>query len=274
MSQEATNLMGHQIELERLYNKNQLLPRIKAEFANCKAPDFIQYMEDEFIDRNFGLTLLAQMALHKRCTLPTLVGIMSAHCNSLQETADTLLLCAKHDFVDWNPHLKLFVVRYEITADVQEELDRFQYPLPLVVQPKFVRTNKETGYYTSAGSIILKKNHHDGDICLDHINRANSMKFTINHAVVTMVKNEWRNLDKPKNGESRDDFNRRVRAFEKYDRTAHDVIAKLTELTEEFHLTHRPDKRGRIYSQGYHVNYQGSPWNKACIEFANKEICV
>ncbi len=39
-----------------------------------------------------------------------------------------------------------------------------------------------------------------------------------------------------------------------------------------FHMTHKYDKRGRTYSQGYHVNYQGNPWNKACIEFADKEV--
>jgi len=36
-------------------------------------------------------------------------------------------------------------------------------------------------------------------------------------------------------------------------------------------LTHKYDKRGRCYSQGYHVNPQGNDWNKAVIEFAEKE---
>jgi DNA-directed RNA polymerase len=37
-------------------------------------------------------------------------------------------------------------------------------------------------------------------------------------------------------------------------------------------MTHKYDKRGRTYSQGYHIQPQGSDWNKAVIEFADKEI--
>jgi hypothetical protein len=40
----------------------------------------------------------------------------------------------------------------------------------------------------------------------------------------------------------------------------------------EFCLTHKYDKRGRIYCQGYPVNYQGALWNKAVIQLAAKEI--
>ncbi|MEK0397488.1 hypothetical protein WNX13_10960, partial [Lactobacillus delbrueckii] len=81
------------------------------------------------------------------------------------------------------------------------------------------------GMYTSFGSIILKKNHHEDDVCLDHINRMNKIPFQIDMRVVKFVKNEWRNLDKPKEGETREDFLKRKKAFEKYDRTAHEVIA-------------------------------------------------
>jgi DNA-directed RNA polymerase len=43
-------------------------------------------------------------------------------------------------------------------------------------------------------------------------------------------------------------------------------------LGNEFYLTHRYDKRGRCYAQGYHVNPQGNDWNKAVIELAEKEV--
>lgn len=173
--------------------------------------------------------------------------------------------------MDWWPDLKVFVVKFDITPDVQEELDRYQFPLPMVVEPKEVQDNKDTGYMLTRGSIILRDNHHNADVCLDHINRVNKVRFSINTVTATMVKNRWRNLDKPKEGESRDEFAKRKRAFEKYDRTAHDVIGLLTQEGNEFYLTHKYDKRGRIYCQGYHVNYQGTAWNKAVIEFADKE---
>lgn len=270
MSQDA--LKAKQIELEKLFDKNQLMKRIRAEFSNCKQFNFNQFFEDHDIPVAFGIDLLAQMALRKRVDLPTLVGVLQRHCMNGQETANLILECAKLDMVDWSPIMELFIVKMTISQDVQEELDRYQFPLPFIIEPREVRTNSETGMYTSFGSIILKKNHHDDDVCLDHINRVNKMQFKIDHRVVKFVKNEWRNLDKCKEGETRDDFAKRKRAFEKYDRTAHDVIAQVTEESDTFHLGHKYCKRGRTYCQGYHVTYQGNAWNKAVINFANEEL--
>ena len=269
-----TKLIAHQRELEKLYNKNQLIPRIKAEFLNCEQFDFCEYMQEKDIPIGFGMDLLVQMALHKRCTLPILAGILDKHFNYPQKTTDMIRRCAEADLVDWSPTLKVFVVKFTISADVQEELDRFQFPLPMVTLPALVKTNRDTGYYTSSGSIILKKNHHEDDVCLDHINRMNRLKLTINQDVVTLVKNQWRNLDKAKDGETREDFEKRKRAFEKYDRTSRDVIKLIQQEGEHFHLTHKYDKRGRTYCQGYHINYQGAPWNKAVVHFADAEEVV
>lgn len=264
--------MQHQAELERLFNKNQLIPRIREEFTGCKEFDFVGYIESKHIPVCFGIDLLVQMALHKRASLDVLVGCLRHLCTDGQECADLLYKAAVADLVDWSPDLQIFVVKFTISADVQAELDRFQFPLPMVVPPLPVLDNKSNGYLTSKGSIILRNNHHDDDVCLDHINRMNAVKFTINHDVVKMVKNKWRNLDKPKEGETRADFEKRRRAFEKYDRTAKDVIGLLQQEGSEFYLTHKYDKRGRTYCQGYHCTYQGAPWNKAVIEFANKEL--
>lgn len=270
-------LRDHQLELERLYNKNQTVSRIRKEFEDCDAFDFGRYFSVKQIPEDFGMDLLTQMVLHKRTTLPTLVGILRKHFESTtssgtQEAADMILRATLCDLVEWSPGLRQFIVKFDITPEVQEELDRFQYPLPMVIKPRKVKDNRDTGYLLSRNSLILKKNHHDNDICLDHINRVNKIKFTLNFDTAHMIANTWRNLDKPKQGESKQDFARRVKAFEKYDRTAKDVIDLLVQHGNEFYLTHKYDKRGRIYCQGYHVNYQGAPWNKAVIELAEKEM--
>lgn len=272
MSQDAINLIAYQRELETLFNKNQLITRIKSEFIDCKDFDFNAYFEANDVPTGFGFDLLVQMNLHKRCNLTTLVGVLNRHFGDVQATAHMLEKCARLDLVDWSPHFELFIVKFTISADVQEELDRFQYPLPMVVRPRRVKSNSDTGMLNTGGSLILKNNHHEGDICLDHINRSNDIEFTINFHVAEMVKNQWKGLDKAKDGEPREDFERRKKAFAKYDRTARDVMKLVTEHQNKFHLLHKYDKRGRSYCQGYHVNYQGAPWNKAVVEFANKEL--
>lgn len=262
-------LHDHQEHLELMFNKNQLIPRIRREFADSEDFDFAGYIAECGIDPLFGMDVLVQMALHKRASLQTLVGVLRHHFEDSQKTADELLKAAEADLVDWDGVTGLFIVKFTISDDVQAELDMFQFPLPMIIEPLPVRTNKETGYLTGSGSIILRNNHHMDDVCLDHINRMNRIRFTINNDTAQMVKNKWRNLDKAKPGESKDEFKRRQRAFEKYDRNAREVMALMPDY---FHLTHKYDKRGRIYCQGYHITYQGAPWNKAVIEFADQEI--
>lgn len=263
-------LTAHQLTLEEKFSKNQLLPRIRKEFTDC--PEFMDFLKSIPVPEAFALDVVVQMALHKRADLPTMVGLTRYHYDNAQMAADMLLKCAEHDVVDWDAQTQKFIVRFTISDDVQLELDKFQYPLPMVIPPRKITTNKRSGYLTSHGSVILRNNHHDNDVNLDHLNTVNTVSFRINDVVAHMVKNEWRNLDRPKQGETEIDFKKRKRAFEKYDRTAKDVMQLLLVEGNQFYLTHKYDKRGRVYAQGYHVNYQGAPWNKAVIEFDQQEI--
>jgi hypothetical protein len=270
MSQEA--LKARQIELEELFNKNQLMARIREEFKDCEDFDFAAYAEHVGLPEKFVIDLLAQMSLHKRCDLNTLVGSLKHHFLNMQDCVEAIDKACEADLVDWDRATMKFIVKFTISDETQAELDRFQFPLPSIIEPKEVTCNSEDGMYTTFSSIILKKNHHEDDVCLDHINRLNKIKFKIDWRVAKMVKNEWRNLDKPKEGETKEDFEKRKRAFEKYDRTAHEVMGLITKESDAFHLRHKYCKRGRTYSQGYHVNYQGTAWNKAVIVFANEEL--
>lgn len=261
-----------QIQLEQLFNKNQLIPRLRAEFEKESDGYFVQKCIEAGISPTFGIDAMVHISLHKQADLPTMLGVLQHHFEDIQTVADMLYKACEIDLLDWDDALEKFVFRYEVSPDVQEELDRYQFPLPAVTKPKHVGTNRDTGFYTSGGSIILKQNHHNDDVCLDHINRMNSIKLTINQEVMKFISNKWRNLDKMKPGESTIDFRKRKKAFEKYDRVTRSVCAYLVELGNELFLTHSYDKRGRTYCRGYHVTYQGNAWNKAVIELRNTEI--
>lgn len=273
---ENSSKLVHQYALEEAYHKNQLITRIKQEFL--QDPDlFVKEMEEKDLDPNFALNLLVQMALHKRTTLPTIIGILRYHFTTLQECADNVVKALYAGLMDWDGNKNHLVVKYSISDAVQAELDKFQFPLPMVVPPAHLYDNRDTGYLTEPvkrGSLLLKDNHHNGDICLDHLNLVNKTKFTINYDTAHMVKNKWKNLDRIKDGETRFEYNKRVKAFDKYNRSAYDVIDFILKEGNEFYLTHRYDKRGRTYCQGYHINYQGTEWNKACVELADKELVI
>lgn len=267
-------MLEYQIEMEKLFAKNQLIPRIKGEFT--EDPGLKAFMTAKEIDPDFGFDLLTQLVLHKRMNVKTAVGLLRHHYKNSQQTIEMIKKCAEADLCDWSPITEEFIIRIDVTEDVKQDLDRYQYPLPMVVEPREIRNNHQTGYITSAcqGSVILKKNHHDDDVCLDHLNRVNKIKFRINHDVAQQIHNTWSGLDKPKEGETIQSFKMRQAQFKKYDETCKDIFVHAEIAGGTFYLTHKYDKRGRVYSQGYHVNYQGNTWNKATIEFAEGEILI
>ncbi len=183
--------LAHQINLEQLYSDNQTIPRIRKEFTSCKSFNFKKHMQAHEINESFGFSLLVQMVLHKRTSLPIIVGILRRHFkdepNACQLATDMLLRCVLADLVDWNPTSEQLVVKYDISPDVQADLDRYQFPLPMVIRPQLVTDNTQTGYVIGKGSIILRNNHHDDDVCLDHINRVNSIRFCLDHDVARMI---------------------------------------------------------------------------------------
>lgn len=267
-----------QLRLEELFDKNQLMPRVRRAFRECENFNFLEYLTEQEIPIDFGIDLLANMAVRKRANLSTLVGILRHHFkeeeNPSQACALMLERALQANLVDYAAPTQTFIVVATISDELQQELDRFQYPLPMVIPPRPIRTNIDTGYLTSQGSVILQDNHHWDDVCLDHLNRVNQVALAINLDTAQTIQNEWRNLDRQKPDETYQDYQKRVKAFEKYDSVAKDVLHLLVSQGNRVYLTHRYDKRGRTYCMGYHVTYQGTAWNKAVIEFADKEKLV
>lgn len=273
-----------QIELEQLFHKNLLLKRIRAEYTDPRIEALCAHHQ---LPYPFVVDFLTQLALHKRAKPEVLIGLLWRHFQdpedkdapptqtALQACADMVARTACAGFAAYEEVGGRFVVVLDLNKETWQELARYQFPPPMVAKPKEVKHNNQTGYLSpecSKGSILLNGAYHEHDVCLDHINRLNSMELTINLRTAQMVKNCWKNLDKPKQDEPVEKYQKRVKAFEKYDADAHVVIEHLLVTGNAFHLTHRYDRRGRTYAQGYHVHTQGNSWNRAIIEFQNKEF--
>lgn len=284
----ASLLNSTQEDLETLFSNHQLIPTIRKAFED---DGYAQICEECGIPGRFGIDLLVQMYLHKRASITTLVGIFMHHFEEIQDgeneeedldispaqrCANMLQRAVEVGMVDLNPtNLDEFVVKFLVSEELEDRLEKFQYPLPMIEHPEILNDNRDTGYRTIRKSVILKKqNHIDDDVCLDHINRVNHVPLSINPHVVHFMQNSWKGLDKQKEGETDEEYLARRRAFEKYDRISRDVIQALQIQGNCFWLTHRYDFRGRTYAQGYHVNYQGNDWNKACVQLARTEYLM
>lgn len=260
------DLHAAQTDLETLYSKHQLLPVLREEFAEIAD----QCPEEEY--RPFLCDMLAQIYLHRQADPPTMVGILSPKHGNPQMVADKLLLATTLDFVDYDEATGNFMVKYDVSEGIASMLDRYQYPMPMIVEPKKINHNHETGYYIIQGSVILNgsKYFRDKDVCLDHLNRMNAVPLVLDFGVIRS--NEGRYI-KPtrKEGESYDDFRKRLKQASMFYSVSVEVMEGIAELSDVLYLTHKYDRRGRCYASGYHINTQGTDYNKAVLQLARKE---
>lgn len=137
------------------------------------------------------------------------------------------------------------------------------YNLPSVIPPRQVSKNHHSGYINSNGSLILGKgNHHNSALALDVINQASSIALSLDLDVIAEPE--------PMPSDSNSPVTERNHTQFVYE--CEQIHDELLERGNKFYLTWKFDKRGRMYSQGYHVNIQATEYRKAAISLANKEI--
>jgi hypothetical protein len=257
-----------QKDLELLYSKYQLLPVLRDEFSTVAE----QYPEQAL--QPFITDVLTHMALHRQADAETLVGILSPKYGDPQTVADQLVLLAELDYVDIEETMDgwKFMVKYDVSSDVHEMLDKYQFPLPMLVHPKRLTRNFDTGYLTILNPVILNGSDYfdDKDVCLDHLNRMNHVALEVNMEVVRSQEGKFISPTR-EDDEDFKDFQKRQKQAVKFYETTVDVMNTLNALGGEFYLTHRFDRRGRCYASGYHINTQGDDYRKAMLVLHRKE---
>ena len=259
-----------QENLETLFSKYQLLPVLREEFHSIVSPTI---MEDHGVEPAMATEALVQIYLHRQADPATMVGILSPKYGEPQFVADKLLLLVIHDYLDYDEVQDKFMVKYDVSDDVKAMLDLYQYPLPMVVKPLPITDNYESGYLSIKTPVVLNgsKYFDDKDMCLDHLNRANSVALTMDFGVINSAEGKFL---KPTRaiGEDFDEFQKRVRQANTFYTTSVEAMESLESLSDEVYLTHRYDRRGRVYASGYHVSTQGDDYRKAVLQLAHKEL--
>lgn len=139
-----------------------------------------------------------------------------------------------------------------------------QYLPPMVCEPLELTHNYSSGYLTHNDSLILGTgNHHDGDICLDVLNTMNKVALKLDTDFLSTVEEE------PTFELKDQDQTDQWLAFKQQ---SYDFYSLMVQQGNNFYLTHKVDKRGRIYAMGYQITTQGTAFKKAMIELAHEEI--
>jgi hypothetical protein len=184
---------------------------------------------------------------------------------TVAELLAVLCLTDAFDITKANKSASLMVVsRIPLPYNLLQFILNSQYLPPMVCEPLELTHNYSSGYLTHNDSLILGTgNHHDGDICLDVLNTMNKVALKLDQDFLCTVEEEP--TFELKDQDQTDQWNH----FKKQSYTFYSLMAQ---QGNQFYLTHKVDKRGRIYAMGYHITTQGTAFKKASIELAHEEI--
>lgn len=144
--------------------------------------------------------------------------------------------------------------------DAFDWINTTQFNPPLIEKPREVTSNRNCGYHSIQEPVILGDlTDHDMNQHLQTINTLNEIEWVID----PHVRAETEVPGKPfKDRQTQDNFNQMVRESEQ----VYDMLGE-----DPFWLAWQYDCRGRIYSHGYHVNFQAAEYKKALLNFNHFE---
>ena len=191
--------------------------------------------------------------------------------HDIQTCADVLWLINQTDLIliDVVNDTRYIQSNMELPDELVNRLTIMCVLPPMLVKPRTLRHNKSCGYLTiNKDSLILgdKENYHDEALSLDVLNTLNSQAYQLDLDICYKFQKEFKSeFDKDTDEylNQRKTYERAKEQFEYF----RDVIQDKT-----IFFTHKVDKRGRVYTQGYHFNTMGSSFEKACINLKTKEF--
>ena len=190
----------------------------------------------------------------KKEGIQTIAEILAVLCNT-----DAFDICKDSKFASL-----CVVSRIPLEERLLTYIDNATFLPPMVCEPKTLTSNYSSGYLTHNESLVLgKHNHHEGDLCLDVLDKQNKTALRLDTEFLSTVEEEpTYELD---TGE-------KVAMWRKFKVQSYQFYTLIAKQRNCFHLTHKVDKRGRIYAKGWHISTQGTSFKKAMIELHKQEV--
>lgn len=287
-----------QLEIEQKYDRKN----IRAYIAEDIGEDFhvtngVELLEKYMFDTTYYKSKLDRIAKIKHIdprdiitevciqVLPlstpqpiqSVVAILSTHLGykdvleGVKTAAEILAVLAATDIFDLIPARMsesgsiMIVSKYRLEDSTLDYINQTKYLPPMICNPNPIISNYCSGYLTRTDSVILGSgNYHTGKQGLDVLNILNQIPLAID---IRMY--EFAELSKKPLDTAQKETN-----FRKLVNDSNVVIDELLGHGNKFWLTHKVDKRGRMYCQGYHVSYQASEYKKSLINLFKRELIV
>lgn len=262
------------------------------------------FNQEHGIDKSLRLLALQQLGINElvqhtvalvalHCSKPMKLVSIASMCighlkmadkvDAIQTMAEVIAMLSDTDLFDCRKTAEGWVVVSRIGLD--EEVLRYAYNAfylpPMIIKPRQVRSNRDSGYITQRGeSLILGyyENHHDDDICLDILNTLNANEYELDTDLISTLSEQWHREELSQDEymelshEEKLIYDMDKNTWNDYIQQGYKIQTLMLYHGNKFYLQNKVDKRGRIYTSGYHISPQGSSFKKAMINLAKKEI--
>jgi hypothetical protein len=252
------------VELVNEYLKGQYYPSKMKRIAQLENLDIYALVMDIFVGIAYSqkpelfTSVSAQMSARLK---------FSDRTEAITTVAELMAVLCATDAFDIEKENKLASLMVVSRIPLGEVLIDFimnsQYLPPMLCEPLELTHNYSSGYLTHNDSLILGQgNHHDGDICLDVLNIMNKVCLKLDTQFLSTVEEE------PNHDLVTQD---QIDQWKHFKEQSYMFYMLLVEQGNTLYFNHKVDKRGRIYSQGYHINTQGTSFKKAMLELNHEE---
>lgn len=153
------------------------------------------------------------------------------------------------------------VPNYDLKEETKKLIDRAMYLPPMLCRPVPWMNNINGGHLLGSGSILLGYiNKHKQPQALDVINILQDIQWSLNTEVLEFAEESKKALDTIE----------KAKQFGAMRKISEEVYRGLLQAGNKFYFVWKYDFRGRLYSQGYHCNPQGTEYKKAILNFTKQ----
>ena len=188
--------------------------------------------------------------------------------DSIQTVAEMLgVLCATKVFVIWKERLEsqmMLQCQMRLPTKLVNAIERSQYLPPMICEPNTIKSNYESGHLTfNEGQMLGRNGTHNDNICLDVLNLQNAIPLKLDTSFISLVEEE---------PTSELDSIDKINNWNRHKAESYEMYLHIANQGGDFYHLNAPDMRGRLYTCGYQINFQGTPFKRSCVELRDEEI--
>lgn len=253
------------VDLINTYINGEYYPKKAARIEQLKSMDIEAMVLDMYI--GIAYSLKPELFTSVTAKLAARLGF-NDKADAIATTAEMVAILCETDAFDIDkPDIRssMYVVsRIPLEEKLIEYINHSEVLPPMVCKPLEVTHNYSSGYLTHNDSLILGSgNHHDKCISLDVLNIMNGVALSLDYEFLDILpETPTYVLETQQQFDNWTVFVKQSKEFYKL----------MLINGNRFYLTHKVDKRGRIYASGYHITTQGTSYKKAMLELADKEL--